>query len=180
MKNINHPTKVKKPENLILIMTKTPEKNIMIFLFLTSITALSFAYIAQYYFKLLPCELCLLQRKPFIIILIFSAIAIFFKLDDKFQKIIIYIIILALILNIFLASYHVGIENGIFPAPTSCSPKAIKTDDLKELEKIITQTTAIRCDKPVLILGSISMALLNMLYCIFIFIVSFLLKKRTR
>ncbi|MDA9817991.1 disulfide bond formation protein B [Flavobacteriaceae bacterium] len=159
---------------------KNSKKHLPTFLFIASSSALVFAYIAEYYFKLIPCELCLLQRKPFIIILALSSIAIFFKLPKKLQKIITYLSLLTIIANIFLASYHVGVEKGIFSAPNSCSPAIIKTDDLVELEKIITQTTAIRCDKPVFIIGSLSMAFLNMLYCIFIIITSFAFKKKKK
>ena len=72
-----------------------------------------------------------------------------------------------IIVNIIISFYHVGVENDVFSMPKSCENEIISTDNAKELENIIKQASATRCDKPVYIFSGISMAFMNFIYSIF-------------
>jgi disulfide bond formation protein DsbB len=148
---------------------------LMIFVF--SFLPLLFVYIAQYAFEMTPCNLCLWQRKPLIIIFFLSTLALTRR---KGKKLTISISIVLVIVNIFISFYHVGVENKIFSVPKSCETINFSTDNVKKLEELITNTPATRCDKPVYIFGKISMALANFIYsiCFLILLLVSLYSKR--
>lgn len=136
----------------------------LIFLLLASITALSGAYISQYVFGLLPCPLCLYQRIPFFLVIFLTLLAIFAVKEEKSQKNILKIALLALIFNGFLAAYHVGVEQGLFVFD-KCADDISNALTLEELKQQILQKVAVRCDEPQFILFGLSMAAWNVIYC---------------
>ena len=124
-----------------------------------------------------PCNLCLWQRKPLIIIVVLSIVSLILW---RINKHIIYFIIILIIVNIIISFYHIGVENGLFSVPTSCKDAIIAVDNVEELENIIKKTSAVRCDKPTYIIGKISMSLANFIYSIlFLVFVLINLPKRT-
>ena len=68
--------------------------------------------IAEFYFSLLPCELCVYQRFPYIVVIIFAALAIGSGFYDK-QKIALIFASIFLVSS-FLAFYHSGVEYGLW------------------------------------------------------------------
>lgn len=155
-------------------------KIILLLLLISSIAALCGAYISQYVFNMQPCILCFYQRKPFFAIIILTSLALIFFKSEKFKKISIYLSALLLLINVGIASYHVGVENKVFRGPTTCSASQNLNEitDLEELKIAINNTKAIRCDEPAFIFLGISMAGWNVIYSLgLFFIVGFLLRK---
>ena len=76
-----------------------------------SIISLSFAYFVQYILGHKPCNLCLIERYPYLGAIIF--ISIFFIIN-KYEKIFLFIILLFFIFGSVISIYHVGIEFGFF------------------------------------------------------------------
>ena len=155
-------------------------QNLLIFLFLSSSLALVFAYVGQYIFSLDPCVLCLYQRKPFFAVIIISACFLFIKNLKKYQSLASIIAILLIIFNIFLASYHVGVEKKIFAGPTTCSSSEILPDNLEALRVMIERTASVRCDEPAFVFDYISMAGWNVIYCLFLVIISLYLFRKSK
>lgn len=139
------------------------EKKSLILMLFAAFVALIFAYISQYIFGYQPCILCLYQRIPFFIIIIFAAVGIVSK---KFSKVLLICCLLLLAINAGIAIYHVGVEQKIFAGPSVCSSSDLNNfDDIEELRRAITKTKAIRCDEPQFFFLNLSMAAWNFLYC---------------
>lgn len=102
-----------------------------------SIFALITAYFIQYILNHKPCNLCLIERIPYLAAIIF--ISLIFILN-KFEKIISLIVGLFFIFGAIVSFYHFGIEQGFFSESLVCdlgsNSKAISAQDLlKQLEK---------------------------------------------
>ena len=102
-----------------------------------SIFALITAYFIQYILNHKPCNLCLIERIPYLAAIIF--ISLIFILN-KFEKIISLIVGLFFIFGAVVSFYHFGIEQGFFNESVVCdlggSSKVTSTQDLlKQLEK---------------------------------------------
>ena len=151
---------------------KFSPQNLLIFLLVSSIFALVLAYISQYVFGLKPCILCFYQRKPFFAVIIIAALFLFSKKLKKHQKLGAQISIILILLNACIAFYHAGVENKIFEGPHTCSSVTDEPNDLEALTKMISEAPAVRCDKPAFILFGLSMAGWNVVYCLFLVVIS--------
>ena len=77
-----------------------------------SLIVIFIVLIAEFHFSLLPCELCVYQRFPYIVVIIFAALAIGSGFYDK-QKIALLFASIFLVSS-FLAFYHSGVEYGLW------------------------------------------------------------------
>ena len=104
-----------------------------------SVFALITAYFIQYILDHKPCNLCLIERIPYLSAIIL--IALIFVLN-KYEKIISLIVGLIFIFGAVVSFYHFGIEQGFFSESLVCDlgngNKASSAQDLlKQLEKQI-------------------------------------------
>ena len=100
-----------------------------------SILSLSIAYFIQYVLSHKPCNLCLIERIPYIAsVILISLIFII----TKFEKIISIIILLFFIFGAIVSFYHFGIEQGFFNESLICdlgnNANLSKEQLLKQLE----------------------------------------------
>ena len=106
-----------------------------------SVFALITAYFIQYILNHKPCNLCLIERIPYLAAIIL--ISLIFILN-KFEKIISLIVGLFFIFGAIVSFYHFGIEQGFFEESLVCdigsNIESMSTQDLlKQLEnKIIS------------------------------------------
>ena len=137
---------------------------------LLSIFAISFALIAEFYFNLEPCKLCLKQREPYYVLII---IFIIFLLLGWQKKIWFYLLVqIIIIYGLFYSVWHVGIENKILPGPSSCSESLkISTDKLTLKEQILSKNI-INCEEAVWKIFGLSAATINSLLLILIFLIN--------
>ena len=115
-------------------MNKKIILNSLIFL---SFIALSFAYFVEFVLGHEPCNLCKIERIPYIGSIILISFLIF---TNKWEKIILSIILLLFIFGSVTSVYHVGIEQGVFSESLLCelglNTNIQNPDDLlKSLEK---------------------------------------------
>ena len=115
-------------------MNKKIILNSLIFL---SFIALSFAYFVEFVLGHEPCNLCKIERIPYIGSIIIISFLIFTK---KWEKILLSIILLLFIFGAVTSIYHVGIEQGVFSESLLCelglNTNIQNPDDLlKSLEK---------------------------------------------
>ena len=76
-----------------------------------SIISLSIAYFIQYILGYKPCNLCLIERIPYLAAIIL--ISLIFILN-RFKKVIAGIVLLFFIFGAIISFYHVGIEQEFF------------------------------------------------------------------
>ncbi len=140
----------------------------LISIFISS-TLLLLAYFFEYFFTLLPCDLCSKQRGVLFIILIVSLISLFcIKLNKNFRffnKSIIFLWASSSTLSI----YHYGIEKKFWEGFNSCSSKI---DFNKDTLKNILSVNTSRCDDVQFELLNLSLAGWNSLISISVFIIS--------
>ena len=100
-----------------------------------SILSLSIAYFVQYVLDHKPCNLCLIERIPYIASVIL--ISLIFILN-KFEKIISIIILFFFTFGAIVSFYHFGIEQGFFSESLVCdlgnNANLSKEQLLKQLE----------------------------------------------
>ena len=82
------------------------------FTLIISLTVICIVLIAEFYFNLLPCKLCIYQRFPYISIIIFSLLAVGLGFYDK-RKIALFFALIFLV-GFLLAFYHSGVEYGLW------------------------------------------------------------------
>jgi disulfide bond formation protein DsbB len=118
-------------------MSSIKNKFILNGVLILSIFALISAYFIQYFLGHKPCNLCLIERIPYLaaVILIFLIFIL-----SKYEKLFSLIVGLFFIFGAIVSFYHFGIERGFFSESLVCDlkniDKALSTQDLlKQLEK---------------------------------------------
>ena len=137
-----------------------------------SIFVLIVAYFIEYFLKHEPCNLCLIERIPYIFSITIILICLFLK---KFEKTTFLLLSLIFISGIFLSFYHVGIEKGFFEESFLCNSNnesniLTKEDLLKELQKKV-----ISCKNVDFAIFGFSLASINSIVSIILSIIT--LKK---
>ena len=101
-----------------------------------SILSLSIAYFIQYVLGHKPCNLCIIERIPYIAAIVL--ISLIFILN-RYQKIISSLILIFFIFGAVVSFYHFGIEQGFFSESLVCdlgnSQPLNKEDLLNQLKK---------------------------------------------
>lgn len=134
--------------------------NIFKFILFLSVIILSSAYYIDRILGYDPCVLCIYQRIPYFSIIFLSAIALTFR---KFNEIIFYLIILFLFTGFVIASYHSGVERGLWLPAIKCSNEiSINSGtDLTVFIEQISNSKMSDCRKPALTIFSLSLAEIN-------------------
>ena len=123
-----------------------------------SIISLSIAYFIQYILGHKPCNLCLIERIPYISsIILISLIFII----NRFKGIIAWIVLLFFIFGAIISFYHVGIEQGFFSESFVCNLSSSQ-DNLtaKQLLKQL-ENTPVSCKEVTFRLLGLSLATIN-------------------
>ena len=137
-------------------------------LFVISLISISSALIAEHFFSLQPCELCLKQRHPYYLILI---CLVFVFLLKSLSKIWLYLVIqFASIYGLFYSIWHVGVENKILKGPAGCSAMLTSSKSASDLKAQILSKQVISCDEVIWSFFGISAASINTLVLLVIFI----------
>ncbi len=113
-------------------LKKKFELNIILFL---SIFALAGAFFIEYILGHKPCNLCLIQRVPYILVI---ALIILVSIFKNFEKNVFLLLSIIFLLAALLAFYHFGIEQGFIEESAVCNTEQnlnnlTKEDLLKEL-----------------------------------------------
>ena len=108
-------------------------KKIFLYLLIYSILSLSFALFLEYVLSYKPCQLCLYQRIPYLLILIFSFVGFFFPKNLYW----LYTIMIFFISSTIISGYHSGIEFGLLNESSSCASNSTESlDKTKLLESL--------------------------------------------
>ena len=109
-------------------MFNLDKKNFLKITFLVSLFALFSAYFIEYVLGHQPCNLCLIERIPYIGALII--IVVNYKFNNL-EKYLILLLIFVFLAGTFISLYHLGIEQGFIKESLLC--------DLKNGSKILTK-----------------------------------------
>ena len=118
-------------------MSEIKNKNILNIILIFSIFALLAAYFIEYILGHQPCNLCLIERIPYLLAVIIIFLVYMFKKNEK-----VYIILLSLVFisATLISFYHFGIEQGFFKESLVCNldnniTNLSKEDLIKELQQ---------------------------------------------
>ena len=112
-------------------------KKIYLSILIISILALTSAYFIEYFLGYQPCNLCLLERIPYVLSIIIILADFKIKFNDKLTLL---VLIIIFVVSALLSIYHLGIEQGLIEESFVCSTKdnlnLNKDQLLQELQKM--------------------------------------------
>ncbi len=125
--------------------------------------ALLFQYAGGY----APCVLCHYQRWPHIAVIALAALAFLVWRRRTNGPPAAFALGCAAILlaGLALSLYHVGVEQGVFAGPTSCSNAVAGALSVEELRERLLAVPIVRCDEIVWSFLGLSMAAWNAVIC---------------
>lgn len=146
-----------------------------------SLIVLIIVFILEYIFKLIPCDMCLVERYPYYALILLSIIAMYLVRIEKvkLRKIIDYVSISTILFGFIYTLRHVGVERGIIKLSTECSGALINTSDKSALLEELSQAALVRCDEATYLFNFISIAESNLILMTFLLFINiyFLVKK---
>ena len=124
-----------------------------------SILSLAIAYFIQYILGHKPCNLCLIERIPYLVSLILIS---FVFIVNRFEKVIAGIVLLFFIFGSVVSFYHVGIEQGFFSESLVCDLGSTNENVSKEdLLKQLQNNTPVSCKDVTFRFLGLSLATIN-------------------
>ena len=133
-----------------------------VFVLVASAAVLGGALLSQYWGGLAPCELCLLQRWPWLAAIVISLVAIMVGSRAALPWVALLLAAVFAVGSAF-AFYHVGVEKHWFAGPNACTGAATAADTVEALKARILGQMPVRCDEPAWSLWGISLAGWNLL-----------------
>ena len=109
-------------------MLNLDKNNFLKITFIVSLLALIFAYFIEYVLGHQPCNLCLIERIPYLAALIIIIINYRF---DHLEKYLLLLLIFIFLAGALISLYHLGIEQGFIKESLVC--------DLKNSSKILSK-----------------------------------------
>ena len=123
-----------------------------------SILSLSIAYFIQYVLGHKPCNLCIIERIPYIAAIIL--ISLIFVLN-RYQKIISSLILIFFIFGAVVSFYHFGIEQGFFSESLVCDLGNSQPLNKERLLNQLKKTEVISCKDVTFRFLGLSLATIN-------------------
>ena len=123
-----------------------------------SILSLSIAYFIQYVLGHKPCNLCIIERVPYIAAIIL--ISLIFILN-KYQKIISSLILIFFIFGAVVSFYHFGIEQGFFSESLVCDLGNSRPLNKEDLLNQLKKTEIVSCKDVTFRFLGLSLATIN-------------------
>ena len=125
---------------------------------LFSIFAISAAYFIEYVLGHQPCNLCLIERIPYVVSIVIILLFIFIQ---KFERFFLIVLSITFIIAFVISFYHFGIEQGFIKESLVCDLNSNNADLIKEaLLKQLQEVTVSCKDATFKILG-LSLATIN-------------------
>ena len=151
-------------------MTSIINKKKIIGIIVFCILVLISTFFIEYVLKHAPCNLCLIERIPYIATIVLALIALIF---DKYEKITLILIGLFFVFGTIVSFYHFGIEQGFFNESLVCnlmeSGKIGSAQDLlKQLE-----TKSVSCKDVTFRVFGLSLATFNTIISFVISVIIF-------
>ena len=103
-------------------------------IFFISLISIISAFFIEYILGHQPCNLCLIERIPYMLSIILIVLNYFLK---KIEKFIILLLILIFSFSFIISIYHFGIEQSFFEESSVCSMN--NTSDITSKEELLQQ-----------------------------------------
>ena len=133
-----------------------------------SILSLSIAYFIQYMLGHKPCNLCLIERVPYIASVILIS---FIFIINKFEKIMSTIVLLFFIFGAIVSFYHFGIEQGFFSESLVCDLGDNTNLSKEQLLKQLESSSIVSCKDVTFRVLGLSLATINTIISIILSVI---------
>ena len=141
-----------------------------------SILSLTIAYYIQYILGHKPCNLCLIERIPYLSAIILISLIL---IINKFERVIAGIVMLLFMFGAVISFYHVGIEQGFFSESLICDIESTNENLSKEdLLKQLENKSAISCKDVTYRFLGLSLATINTVISILLSGIMFKIVKK--
>ena len=132
------------------------------FVLMASAIVLGAALLSQYWGGLAPCELCLLQRLPWVAAIAISLVALIAGRCALLPWVALGLALI-FVLGMAVAFYHVGVEQHWFAGPSACTASGGGAMTLEDMKRQILGTAPVLCDRVQWSLFGVSLAGWNLL-----------------
>ena len=139
-------------------MLKIQNKKTLSLILLFSVFAIFAAYFIQHVLKHQPCNLCLIERIPYIVSMIVISLCLFF---NKFEKISLIFLSIIFFSATLIAIYHFGIEQGFIKESLVCDLNNKNNDLSKEALLNQLKKMPVSCKDVTFKIFGLSLATLN-------------------
>ena len=133
-----------------------------------SILSLSTAYFIQYVLGHKPCNLCLIERIPYIVTVVLLTLIFIFNRFHKFFSI---IVLLFFIFGALISFYHFGIEQGFINESLVCDLGDKENLNKDQLLKQLENTSIISCKNVTFRVLGFSLATINTIISIILSVI---------
>jgi disulfide bond formation protein DsbB len=116
------------------------------------------AYYFQYVVGLAPCDMCLWQRYPHMLAILFGLITVPLLIEPRVALVFALLAILALFVTAGIGVYHAGVEQHWWQGPQSCTGRIPAGLSVEELKKYLMNARMVRCDEIPWKMWNVSMA----------------------
>ena len=149
-------------------MANLKEKNYLQILFILSFAILATAYAIQYIFGYQPCNLCLVERIPYMLAIVILILNYKFKKKQVFFSV---LLLLVFSFSFLISLYHLGIELELINESTVCGYNGV---DLTTKERVLKSLQEIRvsCKDVTFRIFGLSLTTYNMLISVLMFLTS--------
>ena len=149
-------------------MPSLKEENFLQILFILSVLILGTAFVIEYFFGYMPCNLCKIERIPYGLSIIILIVNYNFKGNQIFYSV---LLMLIFSFSIIISIYHLGIEQGFFEESSVCATKNLnlltKEEVLKSLNELI-----ISCKDVAFKIFGLSLTSYNIIMSVLMFLIS--------
>lgn len=149
-----------------------------LWLLAAALAALATAALAEFVFDLAPCPFCYYQRWPYVALVLTAGFALL--APPAPLRWALAISAAALATGLGLALFHLGMEQGWWQGPATCSAPPGKAETLDDLRRQLLATPPVRCDEPAWTLFSISIAGFNVIASLALLVYTCVMFQRAR
>ncbi len=136
---------------LTRFLTLTPKESALL-LFAASVGSLLMAYVAEHFFGVLPCELCVYQRVPYALVAFLSvtvfAVAVYGR--ARAARGLLLLCALAFFVNAGIAVFHSGVELHWWQGTDGCAVNPLVMQNIKDpaaVRAALMAAPVVRCDE---------------------------------
>ena len=134
------------------------QKTTLHLILLFSIFALSAAYYVEYILGHQPCNLCLIERIPYVVSIVVILLFIFIQ---KFERFFLIILSITFIIAFIISFYHFGIEKGFVKESLVCDLNSNNTNLTKEVLLNQLKEVTVSCKDVTFKILGLSLATIN-------------------
>ena len=133
-------------------------KSYLNLIFVISLISIISAYFIEYILGYQPCNLCLIERIPYVVSIVIILLFIFIQ---KFERFFLIILSITFIIAFVISFYHFGIEQGFIKESLVCDLNSNDADLTKEALLNQLQEVTVSCKDATFKILGLSLATIN-------------------